>query len=539
VDSVPNPFLTDVDPRHRYDALVIGAGLTGAWAAKELAEAGLEVLVLDAGPALAPAEVTEVEPRSSPRRREAARRQPVQSQAVAYWLHPPQLFVDDFDHPYSVVAHSPFAWIRGRQIGGRSFAWGGVTLRWSDHEFTDPDRDGIGPRWPIRHADLAPAYEQVERFLGVSGVADGLPQLPDGVFLPPAPFTAAERAFKDVVEARWPERRVIHCRGIAPEPGADAGADARWTTKSALHRVLPAALATGRAWVRPDSVVSHLIVDPDTGRVSGAACLDRLTKEPFDARARIVVLSASTIESVRLLLNSRSPRHPAGLGNSSGLVGRGLADHLAVRVSGTLPSGRAAAAPAPIGGPHAISIPRFRNLDDRDRRPFTRGYGIWGGLDRQAPLDTPPGESPWLLTALLEVLPRDENRIEIDDGVTDAWGIKSVRLRLCYGENEWKMAEDAGAALLEMAAAAGLAVRQRSMSGPGAYVHELGGARMGADPRTSVLSPFNQCWDARNLFVVDGSAFPTAGWQNPTLTMMALTVRAAAFIVEEARRGAL
>ncbi len=532
-----NPFLNDVDPRHRYDAVVIGAGLTGAWAAKELAEAGFDVLVLDAGPRLAPDEVSEVEPRTSAHRREAARRQPVQSQTAAYWAHPPHLFVDDFDHPYAVVANSPFAWIRGRQIGGRSFAWGGVTLRLSDYEFTDPDRDGIGPQWPIRHADLAPHYEKIERTLAVSGSADGLPQLPDGVFVPPTPFTAVERAFKDTVETRWPDRRVIHCRGISPDGGQAPGADARWAARSALHRVLPAALATGKVAIRPDTVVSHLLVDTNTALVKGAACLDRLTKDPFEVRARIVVLCASTIESVRLLLNSRSRQHPAGIGNSSGLVGRGLVDHLAVRVWGSVESGPRGQARAPLGGPHAISIPRFRNLDDRDRRPFVRGYGIWGGLDRQAAVDAGTDESAWLLTALLEVLPRDENRIEIDEGLMDAWGIKAVRIRLCYGDNEWKMAEDAGQTLLEMAAAAKLPISHRSMSGPGAYVHELGGARMGTDPRTSVLSSFNQCWDAKNLFVVDGSSFPTAGWQNPTLTMTALTVRAAAFIVEAARRG--
>lgn len=528
-----------MDFRHRYDALVIGAGLTGAWAAKDLAEAGLNVLVLDAGPTLSPAEVFHVEPRTSPRRREAARRQPVQSQTAAWWTHPPQLFVDDFDHPYTIVAGTPFAWIRGRQVGGRSFAWGGVTLRLSNHEFGDPERDGIGPRWPIRHVDLASAYEKVERFLGVSGAADGLPQLPDGAFLPPAPLTAAERAFKTIVESRWPDRRVINCRGVSPNAVNSGEGDRQWTTKSALHRLLPAALVTGRVVIRPDSIVSHLTVDADTALVSGLAGFDRLTKEPFEVRARVVVLAASTIESVRLLLNSRSRQHPAGIGNSSGLLGRGLVDHLAVRVSGTLPVGREGSGPAPLGGPHGISIPRFRNLESRDALSFVRGYGIWGGLDRQAPLDPVATEALWLLTALLEVLPRDENRIEIDDGLTDAWGIKSVRLRLSYGENEWRMVEDAGSALLEMAAAGGLTVRQRSMSGPGGYVHELGGARMGSDRRSSVLSPFNQCWDARNLFVVDGSAFPTAGWQNPTLTMMALSVRASAFIVEESRRGNL
>jgi choline dehydrogenase-like flavoprotein len=303
--------------------------------------------------------------------------------------------------------------------------------------------------------------------------------------------------------------------------------------------VLPAALATGKVAIRPDAVVSHLLVDTNTALVNGAACVDRLTKDPFEVRARIVVLCASTIESVRLLLNSRSRQHPAGIGNSSGLLGRGLVDHLAVRVWGSVESDRRGHAPAPLGGPHAISIPRFRNLDDRDRRPFVRGYGIWGGLDRQAAVDGGTDESAWLLTALLEVLPHDENRIEIDEGLTDAWAIKAVRIRLGYGDNEWKMAEDAGAALLEMAAAARLPVSHRSMSGPGAYVHELGGARMGADSASSVLNAFNQCWDAKNLFVVDGSSFPTAGWQNPTLTMMALTVRAAAFIVNEARRGEL
>jgi choline dehydrogenase-like flavoprotein len=539
VTLVPTHFLTSIDRHHRYDALVIGAGLTGAWAAKELAEAGLDVLMLDAGPRLAPAEVSDVEGRTAMRRREAARRQPVQSQIAAYWTHPPHLFVDDFDHPYSDVANSPFAWIRGRQIGGRSFAWGGVTLRLSDHEFGDPDRDGIGPRWPIRHADLAPYYEKVERLLGVSGAADGLSQLPDGAFLAATPFTSAERSFKDVVETRWPDRHVIACRGIAPDGSGGTGGDPRWTPRSALHRILPAALATGRAAVRPDSIVSHLVIDPLTGRLSGAACVDRLTRDVFEVRARVVVLGASTIESVRLMLNSRSPAHPAGIGNSSGLVGRGLVDHLAVRAIGPAAAASRAASSDPLGGPHAILMPRFRNLGGREGLDFVRGYGIWGGLQRRVTADPAADEPTWLLTALLEVLPDDHNRVEIDEGLPDAWGVKSVRITMRYGDNERRMAEDAGARLLEMAEAAGLTVRHRSMSGPGAYVHELGGARMGSDARSSVLSPFNQCWDAKNLFVVDGSAFPTAGWQNPTHTMMALAVRAAAFIVEEMRTGRL
>ena len=208
--------------RDSYDVLIIGAGLTGSWVAKELAEAGLNVIVLDAGPLLEPADVLNDESRHLVARQVAARRQAVQARNAAYWIHPPHLFVDDRDHPYSVVASSPFTWIRGRQVGGRSLVWGGVTLRFSDFEFRDSERDGWGPRWPVCYADMAPYYDKVERIIGVSGSIEGIPQLPDGIFLPPAPFTAAEVAFRQAIEARWPNRRVVHCRGIAGNGDRDA-----------------------------------------------------------------------------------------------------------------------------------------------------------------------------------------------------------------------------------------------------------------------------------------------------------------------------
>lgn len=519
---------------HPYDVLIIGGGLTGAWAAKDLAEAGFSVLVVDAGPLLAPEQA--IASSISQRTPTATRRQPVQSQIAAYWSNPPYLFVDDFEHPYAVVANSPFTWIRGRQVGGRSLTWGGVALRLSDHEFRDPERDGVGPRWPIGYADLAPYYDRVERFLGVSGCAHGLSQLPDGVFLAPSLMTAAEIAFKSQVETRWPDRHVISCRGIATAGDPVPNGEARWSSKSALYRLLPTALSTGRTTIRPDTIVSHLTVDPSTGRVTGAACIDRLTRASFEVRARIVVLSASTIESVRLLLNSRSPVHPSGIGNSTGLVGRGLVDHCAIRLAGPFESGEYEP-PRPLGGPNAISIPRFRNLEDCGRSPFIRGYGIWGGINRR-PADSPSTMQPaWSLTALLEVIPNESNRIELDTSLKDAWGITTVRILVTYSTNEWRMADDAVAALESLAHTARLDVRHRSVSGPGAYVHEVGGARMGSGANVSVLNSFNQCWDAPNLFVVDGSCFVTAGWQHPTLTMMALSARACAFITDEARRG--
>lgn len=524
----------DISHTHRYDALIVGSGLVGSWVAKELVEAGLDVLMLEAGPRLEPDEVSDTKAWNPWRRRQAARRQPIQIQNAA-WASNPQLFVDDFDNPYVVTANTPFTWIRGRQVGGRSLTWGGVTLRFSDHEFRGPERDGIGPRWPITYADLAPFYDKVERFLGVSGSRDGLTQLPDGVFLPPARFTERERVFKTRVEERWSDRRVIIGRGVALEGRPTPGQDARWSPRSALHAVLPAASAAGLLTVRPDSVVSHLSVDTDTARSCGAVVVDRRSKEPFEVRGRTIVLCASTIESVRILLNSRTRQHPAGIGNSSGLLGRGLVDHMAVYLGGELPATQRSPTLYPFGGPHSISLPRFRNLAPAEKHAFTRGYGIWGHVGRGGSLD----QQPWVLTALLEVLSRDDNTIEIDESVTDAWGVKSARIRLGYSENEWSMSEDAVQTLTELADAADLPVGHHRVSTPGHYVHELGGARMGTQPSRSVLNPFNQCWDADNVFVVDGACFPSSGWQNPTLTMMALAARACGQLIAEVRRGHL
>ena len=519
-----------------FDAVIIGSGATGGWAAKELSEAGLRVLVLEAGPFLQAKEAFALDVWTAERRKSLSDRQPIQSQHPAYWSENPSLFVDDIDNPYTSSQDSPFLWIRGRQVGGKSLTWGGLTLRFSDSEFLAPLRDGIGPCWPICYKDLAPFYDKVENLLRVEGSSEGLAQLPDGCFRPPPRMTKAEREFKSVVENRWKDRHVIIGRGVPFESQPTSGGDRKWPPKTSLHQTLFRALATGRSIIRPDSVVSHLVVDKQTDRVRSVACVDRESGEAFEVFGRVVVLCASTIESIRILQNSECARHPKGIGNSSGLLGRYFCDHLVVHVAGDTCARLGNDQPSLTGGGHGIIVPKFRNVVERNQR-FSRGYGMWGAIGRGS--TKAECTNSFALHSILEVLPRSENRIEIDQSRADRWGIRVPRVVLNYSANELQMKDDATQSMLEMCEAAGLKVQYRGCTKPGQYVHELGGARMGSNPATSVLNSLNRCWDARNLFVMDGSCFVSSGWQNPTLTMMAITVRACAYLLEEMRTGSL
>lgn len=502
-----------------FDAIVVGSGATGGWAAKELTEAGLRVALLEAGPEVPPAA-----PAADPLL--DSRRQQVQARCYAYDEGSAHLFVDDLDNPYAAPEDAPFAWIRSRLVGGRLHTWGRTSVRMSDRDFKAAGGDGIGEEWPISYADLAPHYDRVERFLRVCGEAAGCEQMPDGSFLEPPPPASAERAFAAQVERRWPTRRVTPARIAKAPPQA----------------LLDAARATGRLALMADSVASRVVLDPDGARAVGVAFVGRSSGREEEVRAPLVVLCASTIESTRLLLNSATEQHPDGLGNSSGALGHYLMDHTyGVGIDGVAPWRW-----RPGGGrsSHGCLIPAFRNVTEPGA-DFVRTYGVELQIEspaggRLASMRARRSGTAWM-RAFGEVLPSFENRVEVDPGKTDAWGIPTVRIHCRYGENERRMAADQHRCLEEMAAAAGWEVEtsEAELGPPGLSVHEVGTARMGSDPASSVLDRHNRCWDVPNLYVTDGACFTSSGSQNPTLTMMAITVRACEFIVAALKRGEL
>jgi choline dehydrogenase-like flavoprotein len=498
-----------------YDAVVVGSGATGSWAAKELAEGGLNVAVLEAGP-LFPLDMDQLAVDDAALRE----RQPIQSTCAALNTFTSHLFVDDLDNPYSVPEDKPFHWIRSRQVGGRLHVWGLLALRMSDHEFKSAGRDGIGIDWPITYAELAPHYDHVERYLGVTGAKEGLPQVPDGEFLAPAPLTPGEEKLKSAIERRWDTRRLTNSRLARRSPDA----------------MLTDALRTGRLTLLPNAVVSHVVMDSTTRKARGVAYVDGSSKTTREVECRVVVLCASGIESTRILLNSATSEFPDGLANSSGALGHYLMDHaLGVDVKGRAPQ-----LLARLRRGHQASrgayIPAFRNVTEHDV-DFARGYGV--ELEVHPP-GGPEGSRFWM-SAFCEVLPTRENRVSLDLEKVDAWGIPVARIECAYGENERRMALDALENLKAFAEAAGFEIEKfrGELVPPGTSAHEMGTARMGADPATSVLNSHNQSWDVGNLFVTDGACFPSSGFQNPTLTMMAITVRASRYIVEQLKRGEL
>jgi choline dehydrogenase-like flavoprotein len=467
--------------------------------------------------------------------------QPIQARSVAFTELTKNFFVNDRDNPYTTPRQKPFNWFRGRQLGGRLYTWGRIVFRMSDTDFKAASRDGHGVDWPICYEELRPHYDRVETFLGVNGTAESMPGLPDGKYARPTTLNGPERQFRDIVERGFPGSRVIPTRYVA-------------NNLSRIPLTIKAAQATNRLTLRSDAVVEGMDTDRTTGRATSVRFVDRLSKRRHVARAKVVVLCASAIESLRILLNSRSDRHPHGVGNSSGRLGRGLMDHVHVVLTGPhedVEAGTGGETDAfdfgKIGG---FYVPRYRNPTPA-RGPYLRGFGIMGGIGRGYPF--------WHLTAQGEMLPRSENRITLDPRRKDAWGIPAAHIDLAYCENESNMIADALETMRRMASAAGLQVRTTPVgkplhnlafkllrkrlvmdSGaavPGAAVHEVGGAPMGSDPGTSVLNPFNRCWDADNVFVTDGACFVSSSAQNTTLTIMALTVRACAYILEEHHAG--
>ncbi len=560
--------------RTAFDAIVVGSGMSGGWAMKELCEAGLDTLVLERGRMVEHVRdyVTEHKrPWEMPHRGRIPpdvleRDYPVQRRTFALSEYTRHWFYTD--HRVPIVEEAPFTWVQTGIVGGRALIWGRQSYRWGPMDFEANAADGHGVDWPIRYDDLAPWYDRIERAIGVSGSAESLSQLPDGVFQRPMEMTAVERHVKAAVEATFPGRRVIIGRTATLTEPLDGrapchycGPCARGCSTGSYYSTqsvaLPAARQTGRLTLRPLSVVHSVLYDASVNRASGVRVLDAETGEEREYTARLVFLCASTMGTARIMLHSVSARFPDGIANSSGMLGRNIIEHHA-RVGAR---GRFEGFEDRYyrgNRPNGVYVPRFRNLDAASRHPdFVRGYGLQGQASRlgwQRGSTMPgfgagfkerlraPGEWRMTLQAYGEFLPRPENRAVLDPVVKDGWGIPALRVSVTRGPNEIAMRRDmaqTAAEMLEAGGARDVEVFDNPEIPPGTANHEMGTARMGRDPRTSVLNGYNQCHDVPNLFVTDGACMTSAACQNPSLTYLALTARACAFAVDQVRRGEL
>jgi choline dehydrogenase-like flavoprotein len=553
--------------QNTYDAIVIGSGISGGWAAKELSEKGLKTLVLERGRDVKHGDYPTafLEPWDFEGRGEKSNtvktRQPKQNRA-GYTTEPQSAhwFVDDIDHPYN--EEKRFDWMRGYHVGGRSLLWGRQSYRLSDLDFEANAKDGMSIDWPIRYADVAPWYDHVERFAGISGQKENLPQLPDGQFLPPMEMNCLEKAVKSRVAEKFGGRVITIGRTANLTEAHNGRGSCQYRNRcirgcpygayfSSNSSTLPAAFATGNLTLRPFSIVQELLYDADTKRATGVRVVDAETHDVIDFHAKVIFCCASTVASTAILLRSKSDRFPRGLGNDSGELGHNLMDHhFLVGANGR--SDEFADRYYRGRRPNCVYTPRFRNVDKAStRKDYVRGFGYQGGGSREnwsrgikemnlfgskfkADLIAP---GPWRfgMGAWGECLPYHDNRLFLDETKRDKWGQPLVTFHCGWKENELAMRKDMQGAAVEMLEAAGLkdVTGFDGSSAPGLCIHEMGTARMGRDPATSVLNGWNQVHTVPNVFVTDGSCMTSSACVNPSLTYMALTARAVDHAVNE------
>ena len=563
-----------------YDAIVIGSGISGGWAAKELSEKGLKTLVLERGRMIkhvtdyptmnhnpwdfkyAGGKVPQDE--IDQHYQKQNRTGYVVNEAWKHW------FVKDDEHPYSEVKR--FDWIRGYHVGGRSITWGRQSYRWSDLDFEANAKEGIGVDWPIRYKDIAPWYSYVEEWIGVSGQALGLPQLPDGKFQPPMELNCVELDAKGKIEAKFSERKVTVGRTAhitQPTELQKKLGRGKCQFRNLCMRGCPfggyfssnggtliAAEATGNMTLRPNSIVHSLVYDAKHNKVTGVKVLDAETKEEMEFYAKVIFVNASAFNSTWILMNTVNDRFPNGLGNESDQLGRNVMDHhfkagAEADVDGYTDryySGRRA---------NGVYIPRFRNVDKQTKqKDFLRGYGYQGGASRKdwtrlvaemgfgagmkAEMEE-PGRWRMGINGFGEMLPYSDNRISLNKEVLDKYGMPTLTMDVEIKENEINMRKDMQAAAVEMLETSGFKnVKPYDHPyGPGLGIHEMGTARMGRDPKSSVLNGNNQVHEAKNVFLTDGACMTSASCVNPSLTYMALTARAVDFAVKELKKGNL
>ena len=584
---------THVDLKKTYDAVVVGSGAAGGMAVHVLTSLGLEVLLLEAGKKLPiEKELRSMQwPYDHPRRgdmppgshgltlNEYTIRHPPYARGLPYnhvysyvqtWDGPDyskNIVVEEKDHPYT---GTNYAWVRARLLGGKTAIWGRLALRLSDYDFKAASRDGFGEDWPISYKDIEPYYDKVDTYLGISGLKEGLPHLPDSLFQRPYRFTPAEMRFRGSLEKMGrlitPYRAgvttdgLIHnkyrskCFGRGGCGRRAGGCDIHAAFDSPTGLIYPA-WDTGKLTVRTNATVHEVTVDRHTGKASGVSFIDTQTRKTYHAKARVVILGASTLESARLMLLSKSSQHPNGIGNSSNHVGHNFCEHLmGPSVTGFVKDLVGKARTLDDGRPGSFYLPRFRNLADK-RTDFIRGYGFEGESGTQMfpgrAEDTPGFGAAFKkrvreeagafisMGGFGEVLPRYENYVDLDPAVNDRWGIPSLRFHYQFGENERKMAADMADTAREMFEAAGFEILEvaTKLRPEGWSIHELGTARMGNDPKKSVVNQFQQSHDVKNLFVVDGSTHVSASNQNPTWTIMALCWRSCEYLAGQLQKG--
>jgi choline dehydrogenase-like flavoprotein len=585
----------EADLKTVYDAIVVGSGAAGGMAAHVLTSRGMKVLLLEAGKKLnVEKELKSMEwPYDHPRRggmapgahalsfNEYTIRQPPYAKGLNFnhvysyvqgWGgsdYSKNIVVDERDHPYT---GTNYAWVRARVLGGKTNIWGRLALRLSDFDFKAKTHDGYGEDWPIAYKDIAPYYDKVDLYLGISGVKENLPHLPDSLFQRPVRLTAAEMklraGLKKMGRVLTPYRAGVttdglkhnkyrsRCYGRGACNRRAGGCDIHAAFDSPTGLIYPA-METGNLTLRTNAIAREITVDKKTGKASGVSFIDAETGKTYEAKAKVVVVAASTLESARLLLLSKSEKYPNGIGNSSNHVGHNFCEHImGPGVTGLVKDQINKPRTNDDGRPGSFYVPRFRNLADK-HPDFIRGYGFEGGSGTQIfphnAFETPGFGKGYKkavreyagafieMGAFGEVLPRYENHIDLDPEVVDRWGVPSLRFHYKFGDNEKKMAKDMADTAQEMFESAGIEIVgvNRTVLTEGWSIHELGTARMGNDPKTSVLNQFQQSHDVKNLFVVDGSSHVNASCQNPTWTIMALAWRSCDHLADEFKKGNL
>ncbi len=559
---------TEAQKKRRFDAIVIGSGISGGWAAKELCEKGLRTLVLERGEKLdhiTGYHTASLDPWQLPNRNQKteqdAKDYPIQTKCYAFNDGTRHLWVKDTEHPYQ--QKKPFWWIRGYHVGGKSLMWARQCYRLLPIDFEANAQDGHGCDWPIRYDDLAPWYSYVEKFVGISGNRDGLPNIPDMETLPPMDLTRPEKYFRDQLREKFNDRHLVIGRSANVTVQHNGRGPCQY--RNLCHRgcpfsaafasqsgTLPSAAATGKMTLRTGSIVHSIIFDEKKNKATGVRVIDAKTKEMTEFYAKVIFVNAATLNTTLILMNSTSNRFPNGLGNESGVLGHYLMDHhYRVHVSVTAEGfedsyyrGRR---------PNGFYIPRFRNIGADKQKDFIRGYAFGGssarsgwergmgmagfGADFKTQISHPGGWSVGM-HAQGEQLPLFENHAALNRKVLDQWGMPTLDISAEYGPNEDAMVKDMLATSEEMLLGAGFKNFHGSDSDepPGRGIHEVGTARMGRDPKTSILNGNNQVWGASNVFVTDGASFPSQGCSNPSLTFMALTARAVDFAVKELKK---